>query len=127
MAKPAPKLEVLYNSACPVCDAGIKQQVRVMGKEAADAVAWSDVSCQADRLDQAGLTLDQVRRHVYVRDSDGRLYRGADAGAVLWQQTPGFRWLGKLIALPVIRSIARVSYDWFADRLYNWNKRHGRW
>ena len=127
MAKPAPTLEVLYNSTCPVCNAGIKQQVRLMGEAASGTVTWSDASCEADRLAQAGLTLDQVRRHFYVRDQTGRLYRGAEAAAVLWQQTPGFRWLGNFISLPVIRSIARLSYDWFADRLYNWNRRHGRW
>ena len=127
MAKPAPTLEVLYNSTCPVCNAGIKQQARLMGEDAAAAVTWSDATCQADRLDQAGLTLDQVRRHFYVRDQTGRLHRGAEAAALLWQQTPGLRWLGKFISRPLVRTIARVSYDWFADRLYNWNRRHGRW
>lgn len=127
MTEPIRKIEVLYNTTCPVCDAGMKQQRRMMSKEAEAAVAWSDVSCQADRLTETGLTLDQVRRHFYVRDDQGRLYRGAEAATVLWKQTPGFRWLGRLISLPVIRTIARVSYDWFADHLYAWNKRHGRW
>lgn len=127
MAEPVRKLEVLYNSACPVCNAGVKQQRRMMPKDTAESIAWSDVTCHADRLNRAGLTLDQVRRHFYVRDDQGGLHRGAEAAAILWQQTPGFRWLGKLVALPVIRTIARVSYDWFADRLYNWNKRRGRW
>ena len=124
MPEPGGKLEVLYNSACPVCDAGVKQQQRLMPDA---AVAWSDVTCQADRLDRAGLTLEQVRRHLYVRDAQGRLHRGAEAAAILWKHTPGLRWLGALISLPVISTIARVSYDWFADRLYNWNRRHGRW
>lgn len=127
MADNTRKLEVLYNATCPVCDAGMKQQRRMMSPENEADVAWSDVSCQADRLELAGLTLDQVRRHFYVRDDQGRLYRGAEAAAVFWRRTPGFRWLGALISLPVIRTIARVNYDWFADRLYYWNKRHGRW
>jgi predicted DCC family thiol-disulfide oxidoreductase YuxK len=127
MTEPVRKIEVLYNATCPVCDAGMKQQRRMMSKEAEAAVAWSDVSCQAGRLTETGLTLDQVRRHFYVRDSNGRLYRGAEAAAALWKQTPGFRWLGHLISLPVIRTVARVSYDWLADRLYAWNKRKGRW
>jgi predicted DCC family thiol-disulfide oxidoreductase YuxK len=121
------KLEVLYNSACPVCDAGMRRQQQLMSEQDRSAIAWSDVTCRADRLERAGLTLEQVRRHFYVRDDDGRLYRGAEAAAVVWRQTRGFRWLGWLISLPLIRTIARVSYDWFADRLYAWNKRHGRW
>jgi predicted DCC family thiol-disulfide oxidoreductase YuxK len=37
------------------------------------------------------------------------------------------RWLGWLISTPVLRPVARVFYDWFADQLYNWNQRKGRW
>jgi predicted DCC family thiol-disulfide oxidoreductase YuxK len=29
--------------------------------------------------------------------------------------------------LPVVRSIARVAYDRFADLLYAWNRRKGHW
>lgn len=122
------KLEVLYNSACPVCDAGVKQQKRLMQTSTARGdTAWTDVTCHAEALDRAGLSLEQVRRHLYVRDAGGTLHRGADAFAVLWRATPGLRWLRTLITLPGLRTVARISYDWFADRLYNWNKRHGRW
>ena len=125
---PGRKLEVLYNSACPVCDAGVKQQQRMMQDATARGdAAWTDVTCHAEALDRAGLTLEQVRRHLYARDDEGKLYRGAEAFAALWRETPGLRWLGALISFPVIRTMARISYDWFADRLYNWNKRHGRW
>jgi predicted DCC family thiol-disulfide oxidoreductase YuxK len=125
---PTRKLEVLYNSACPVCDAGVKRQQRLMQESSARGdTAWTDVTCHAEALERAGLTLEQVRRHLYARDADGKLYRGAEAFAALWRETPGRRWLGAAISLPVIRTIASVTYDWFADRLYNWNKRHGRW
>ena len=80
-----------------------------------------------EALSSDGLTLEHVRRHLYARDASGTLHRGADAFAILWKATPGRRWLGRLIALPVVRPLARASYDWFADRLYAWNRRHGRW
>ena len=125
---PAEKpVEVFYNSACPVCDAGVKSQRRAMEKGGAGDLAWTDMTCAPDALHADGLTLDHVRRHIYARDASGKLHRGADAFAVLWSATPGRRWLGWLISLPVMRSLARVSYDWFADRLYAWNRRHGRW
>ena len=120
-------IEVFYNSACPVCDAGVSEQRRAMVKRNAGALAWTDVTGSPDALAGEGLTLDHVRRHIYVLDSEGRLHRGADAIALLWRATPRRRWLGRLIALPGIRSVARVGYDWFADRLYAWNRRHGRW
>lgn len=120
-------IEVFYNSACPVCDAGIEAQQRAMWKGGAPLPVFTDMTSAPNALDDEHLTLDHVRRHVYARDSAGRLHRGADAIALLWRATPGRRWLGRLLSLPVIRPVARVGYDWFADRLYAWNRRHGRW
>jgi predicted DCC family thiol-disulfide oxidoreductase YuxK len=120
-------VEVYYNSACPVCDAGVRNQRKAMEGGASDDPAWTDMTAAPAALQSDGLTLDHVRRHIYARDHEGRLHRGADAFALLWKATPGRRWLGRLISLPIVRPAARVLYDWFADRLYAWNRRHGRW
>ncbi len=120
-------VEVYYNSACPVCDSGVRNQRKAMEGGASDDPAWTDMTAAPDALQSDDLTLDHVRRHIYARDDKGRLHRGADAFALLWKATPGRRWLGRLISLPLIRPAARVLYDWFADRLYAWNRRHGRW
>lgn len=120
-------VEVFYNSACPVCDAGVKEQRRAMEKGGAGDLAWTDMTCSPDALQSEGLTLDHVRRHLYARDASDRLHRGADAFGVLWKATPGRRWLGHFIALRPVRPVARILYDWFADRLYARNRRHGRW
>jgi predicted DCC family thiol-disulfide oxidoreductase YuxK len=121
-------VEVFYNSACPVCRAGMDEQRSTLEASglAGDA-QFTDMTVAPDALASDGLSLDHVRRHFYVRDSSGNLHRGADAAAVLWRMTPGRRWLGWLISRAVIRPLARLFYDWFADRLYNWNRRKGRW
>ena len=123
-----PPVEVFYNSACPVCRAGMDEQRGAMEKAGVDGdVAFTDMTTAPDALASDDLTLDDVRRHFYVRDASGALHRGADAAAILWRLTPRRRWLGWLISRPVMRSIACASYDWFADRLYAWNRRMGRW
>ncbi len=93
----------------------------------ADAATFTDMTAAPDALVDAGLTFDDVRRHFYVRDSEGALHRGADAAAVLWRMTRGRRWMGWLISLPILRTVSRLSYDIFADLLYTWNRRKGRW
>ena len=60
-------------------------------------------------------------------DEQGRLLVGADVAIAVWAMTPGRRWLGWLMGLPGIRQLARWGYNRFADRLFAWNKRHGRW
>ena len=123
-----PAFEVFYNSACPVCRAGMDEQRGAMEKAGVGGdVAFTDMTAAPDALADDGLTLDDVRRHFYVRDAAGALHRGADATAVLWRLTPRRRWLGWLISRPVLRPVTRAAYDWFADRLYAWNRRKGRW
>ena len=123
-----PPVEVFYNSACPVCRAGMDEQRGALEMAGAGgAAAFTDMTTAPDALAGDGLTLDDVRRHFYVRDADGTLHRGADAAAILLRLTPRRRWLGRLISRPVLRSLARIGYDWFADRLYAWNRRKGRW
>lgn len=122
------KTKIFYNSACPVCCAGMDEQRGALKKSGqADQAAFCDMTQAPDALSAEGLTLDDVRRHFYVCNSEGTLHRGADAAAVLWRMTPGRRWLGWLISSRPIRPLARIFYDWFADRLYNWNRRKGRW
>lgn len=123
-----PTVEVFYNSACPVCRAGIDEQRRAMAAAGlGEAASFIDMTTAPDALADHGLTLDDVRRHFYARDTAGVLHRGAAAAALLWRLTPRRRWLGWLIAQPVLSALARAGYDWFADRLYAWNRRQGRW
>ncbi|MCZ6839573.1 MAG: DUF393 domain-containing protein [Alphaproteobacteria bacterium] len=123
-----PSVEVFYNSACPVCRAGMDEQRDALEKAGVgDSVGFTDMTAAPDALADEGLTLDDVRRHFYTPDAAGTLHRGADAAALLWRMTPRRRWLGWLISRPVLRTIARLGYDWFADRLYAWNRRKGRW
>jgi len=60
-------------------------------------------------------------------DAEGRLHVGADCAVAIWMRTPGEAWLGRLVGLPGLIHIARFAYDRFADFLYAWNRRNGRW
>jgi predicted DCC family thiol-disulfide oxidoreductase YuxK len=123
-----PSVEVFYNSACPVCRTGMDEQRNAFEKAGMEnIVAFTDMTAAPDALAGDGLSLDDVRRHFYVRDATGALHRGAAAAAVLWRLTPRRRWLGWLVSRPFLRPVARAVYDWFADRLYSWNRRKGRW
>lgn len=121
-------IEVYYNSVCPVCEAGVNENRRAIERSGdADGARWIDVSADPEILASEGLTLDDVRRNIRVRDSDGELHLGADAVALMWLATPGRKWLGHLTQFPLVRPIARFVYFRFADMLYWWNKRKGRW
>ncbi|SHL89525.1 Predicted thiol-disulfide oxidoreductase YuxK, DCC family [Nitrosospira sp. Nsp11] len=118
--------KVYYNSACPVCNAGIKDQRKRMEASGIKDIEWVDVHAHPEAVDEIGTPLEQVREQLHVRSADGQLSVGADAFARLWSQTPGQRWLAALLRLPVFRQLTQLAYNLFARLLYRWNlaKRH---
>lgn len=122
-AQPA-RSKVYYNSACPVCDAGIRAQQSRMSKAAID---WIDVHRNPDAVTALGKGLEEVRERLHVTDSAGRTWVGADALSQLMLATPGQKLLGRVGRWPVVRTLARVGYNGFARLLYRWNRRRGHW
>ena len=119
--------KVYYNSACPVCNAGIKDQRKRMQGCGVNNIEWVDVHNNPDAVSELESSLEQVRERLYVKDDKGQLNIGIDAFIQLWQQTPNQRWLARLFQLPVIRSLARVAYNGFAWLLYRWNRALKHW
>jgi predicted DCC family thiol-disulfide oxidoreductase YuxK len=119
--------KVYYNSACPVCDAGIKDQRQRMEACGVKDVEWIDIHTHPEAVEEVGAPLEQVRERLHVKAEDGRLDVGADAFARLWWHTPGQRWLAALLRLPVIRQIMHLVYNAFARLLYRWNRAKGHW
>ena len=119
--------KVYYNSACPVCNAGIKDQRRRMQECGVKDIEWVDVHNNPDAVSEVGSSLEQVRERLYVKDDKGGLNIGVDAFIHLWRQTPNQRWLAKLFQLPMIRSLARLAYNGFARLLYLWNRALKHW
>ena len=128
MAGAKPKL--YYNSACPVCRTGIEQQRAKMDASVdggSDVIAWCDIEATPEAAQEIDRSVDQIRHSLHMVDESGRLLVGADVAIAVWSMTPGRRWLGWLVGLPGIRQLARWGYNRFADRLFAWNKRQGRW
>lgn len=96
---------VIFNDTCPICSREVAGYRRLAERDGLavgfagleDARAW-------------GLSQDDAAREFHVV-RDGRLLAGLDAFLALWRELPGWRWLGRIVALPGIRQIARVAYD----------------
>ncbi|PTQ83502.1 putative DCC family thiol-disulfide oxidoreductase YuxK [Nitrosospira multiformis] len=119
--------KVYYNSACPVCNAGIKEQRRRMEACGIKDIEWVDVHAQPETVAEVDASLEQVRERLHVKRQDGRIDVGVDAFTQLWSQTPGQHWLANLFRLPVLRQLSHLAYDAFARRLYRWNRAKRHW
>jgi predicted DCC family thiol-disulfide oxidoreductase YuxK len=116
------QITVYYNSACPVCDAGICQQrARMVGSR----VEWVDVHNQPELASQLGIALEAMRERLHVRDAKGEIQVGDLALAELAARTRSqhlWAW--------VIRRFHFLTgplYTLFARWLYRWNRRRGHW
>jgi predicted DCC family thiol-disulfide oxidoreductase YuxK len=123
-----PRLTVWYNARCPVCDAGIgRQRNRLIAAVKAGVIAFRDINLEPQALAAHGALLEDIRRRLHATDEAGRLLVGADVAIAVWRLTPGEGWLAALAGNPVARPVIRFVYDRFADLLYAWNRRKGRW
>ena len=125
-ARVVSKMKVYYNSACPVCDAGIEYQRRKLGNSAAE-VEWIDVHRCNEAAAEVDSDLEFVRERLHVVDEEGTLHVGSEAFAELWGRTRGQRALAKLVRVPGIRTLSRWLYNGFARLLYWWNRKNLRW
>ena len=119
--------KVYYNSACPVCNAGIRDQRRRMEACGIKDIEWVDVHTHPEAVSEVDASLEEVRERLYVKDPDGQLNVGADAFTRLWSQTPGQRWLARLLRLPVLKQCTHLAYNIFARLLYLWNRAKRHW
>jgi len=121
-------LVVWYNTRCPVCDAGINRQSnKLLAAVRAGTIEFRDINLEPEALAGYGASLADVRRRLHATDGAGRLLVGADVAIAVWRLTPGEGWLAALFGNPVLRPLTRLFYDRFADLLYAWNRRKGRW
>jgi predicted DCC family thiol-disulfide oxidoreductase YuxK len=122
------RLTVWYNTRCPVCNGGIDwQRNKLLAAVRAGHISFEDINEQPDALAGFGASLDDVRRRLHATDEEGRLIVGADVAIAIWLLTPGASWLAALFGNRLMLPLTRFAYDRFADVLFAWNKRNGRW
>ena len=101
-------LTVLFDGSCPLCrrEVGVYQSLKPLSP-----VAWQDVSQATQGLTPELQALYMARFH--VQKESGELLSGAAAFVALWQVMPGWRWLGRLGALPGMTAVLEVFYKGF--------------
>ena len=120
------KTKVYYNSACLVCNAGIKHQQRKLSDCEAQ-IEWIDVHSDNAAVHDVKSDLESVRERLHVVDETGTIHVGSEAFAELWSKTPGQNGLARAARLPILRSGFRWLYNGFAALLYRWNRVNNRW
>lgn len=123
-----PKITVWYNTKCPVCDYGVnRQRNKLIEAVKSGAIEFRDINLEPDALARFNASVDDVRRRLHATTESGELIVGADVAVEIWRRTPGEKWLAVLFGAPGAIHVTRFVYDRFADVLFGWNRRNGRW
>ena len=88
------KSEVLFNEKCSICNFEIKHYKKRSN------LYYKDCSEMGDKYLKA----------LHVRFQDGTEISGVDAFIYVWNNTEGYKWLGKLVSLPIILQISKAAY-----------------
>ena len=118
----ARRTTVYYNSACPVCDAGV---CAMKSRTSAEDAEWIDVHQNPEVLAPLGLKLEDVRERLCLVDANGEIQIGAPAIAAAWALQTRWGWLAKPMSWVGLRTLSAWAYDRFARQLYRWNRRQG--
>ena len=94
--------KVLFNEKCAICNFEIQHYKK------RSLLEFSDCS-QMD---------DKYLKKLHVIFTDGKELAGIDAFIYVWNRTDGYGWLGKIVALPLIKQVAIILYSILAFALY---------
>jgi predicted DCC family thiol-disulfide oxidoreductase YuxK len=129
--------QVMFDGACPLCRAeiGLYQQAALEATTpGSPPLEWVDVSRASFALpgEQAGPSVEALRRRFHVRTAQGQWLSGAAAFVYLWAQLPRWRWLAALAKLPGLLWLMEMAYRGFLpvrphlQRVARWlQRRHG--
>ena len=116
--------EVYFNGDCPVCRTEMSHYSNLCAKSQPN-FRFIDSMQRPNDFVECGLRREHLERRVYLRDADGRILSGMPALVHLWSRMPEYRWLSKVLALPVLRPLSTLVYDHvIAPSLAFWATRH---
>ena len=102
-----PRVRVLYNASCPICNFEIKHYQKYVDK-ANLAIDFDDLN--GANIADWSISPDKAARRLYVSRGD-QTVSGIDAFIILWGEMPRYRWLFHFIRQPVIKQFSGLIYD----------------
>ncbi|MGI1661892.1 thiol-disulfide oxidoreductase DCC family protein [Palleronia sp. KMU-117] len=101
------EIDVIFNNTCPICAREVGHYRRA-AEDAGAPIGFHGLDDAA--VAACGLDRDAAARRFHVW-RDGELLSGVDAFVALWRELPRWRWLARVVSLPLVRPLAGVAYD----------------
>ncbi|MEK9575870.1 MAG: DUF393 domain-containing protein [Gammaproteobacteria bacterium] len=109
-------ISVFFDGKCNLCSKEINYYQRIAPK---NTFNWVDITKTPGELDKFEIKLSDGLRLMHVADSNGNIYTGVDAFIIMWKQIKYWKFLGLFVSLPIVKQIANLLYQYFADWRFN--------
>lgn len=99
-----PKHTIYFDGSCDLCKVAVDV---IDTSSGTPPVSYKDASKGET---PEGVSQRQVMSAVYVVDDQGNTYVGLDGVIQILSTMPSWKWLGRLLALPVFYSVGKLLY-----------------
>ncbi len=105
-------LTVYYDGKCGLCRREIEYYKRVAPP---GGFLWQDIANDPTSLGDLDISQADALRRLHARDANGTVYVGVAAFIAIWQGLNYWKYLALIFKMPLLKAIASVVYDRFAD------------
>ena len=102
---------ILFDGVCALCNTAVDW---IRSRDRDGRFEFLPYQSAAERFPE--LEPERLAEALHVVLPDGRVYAGADAAPWIFGALPGWSWVAKVLALPVLRALAPAAYAWLARR-----------
>ena len=86
-----------------------------------DCINWIDINDLEISMKLSGKSHRELIRRLHVI-KDNEIYSGVRAFIIMWRNIPKYRWIGNIVAMPVIYHIGVILYEIIALFLFYKNR-----
>ena len=111
-------MKVYFNNSCKIC----KAEIDLYKKEEISEINWVDITNNEQAKIETKKNFKELLRRLHV-EKNGEIFSGAKAFLLVWKNIPKYKFLYKILSLPIIFQIFSVGYEIIAFFLYLKNKK----
>tara|TARA_A100001011_G_scaffold52949_1_gene51251 strand:+ start:148 stop:516 length:369 start_codon:yes stop_codon:yes gene_type:complete len=111
-------MKVFFNNSCSICRA----EINLYKKEQVEGIDWVDITHNKKAEAETKKKDKSLLRRLHVK-KDEKIYEGAEAFLLIWKKIPKYRFLFKILSLPIIFNLFSMLYEVAAFFLYLKNKK----
>ena len=106
------KPKVYFNEKCAICRFEINHY-----KKNCDTIEWIDINTNNDFGGDTTKNKNKILRRLHLKNND-KLLIGIDAFIFIWSKIPKYKFLSKILKLPIIYQLAHIGYEILALLLF---------